>query len=168
MAQESRDNEARVKAKKEGKDAPKEQPKSEEKEATKESDNEDWKARGTEFIERAELEHVPRHVCESMASFQTSWPVLNFPYKNFDRTSFAAWSSPSQPTSTLTQTVIARTSFVGFGVGDFAAEQKLPAGAPGHAHVVYSQTYDAEEKLKGAIHTHAHTAFSFFVDGFLV
>lgn len=156
MGLESLENEARLKklkAAKDSKEAKADTSSSDKdkdkKEDGKQEDDSDWRSRGTQWLDRADAEHVPRSVCESLASFQTSWPVLSFPYKNFDKVSFSQWCTPNAPLSTVTTTVIARTSFVGFGVGDFAAELPPPPGAPGVAHIVYSQTYDAEEKMRG-------------------
>jgi histidinol-phosphate aminotransferase len=39
----------------------------------------------------ASLQGVPYHVVENLTAFQTSWPVLTFPYKNFDKDTYQRW-----------------------------------------------------------------------------
>lgn len=96
-------------------------------------------------IAAAYRDHVPYHVSESLISFQTSWPVLTFPYKNFEKTTYSTWTNPSGQMFTTSTSVRSSSRFVGFGVGSTIEEKDVTSGSS--AYIVRQQTYDTEAEV---------------------
>jgi len=86
--------------------------------------------RRTQLIEAAYRDHVSYSVCDSLILFRTCWPLLTFPYENFEKTTYNAWTNPQAQFYSTTSKVLA------FGTG-FAHADTLDA-TPDSACVIRS------------------------------